>query len=532
MTNIVLGGFVRDNAGGALTDPTVELFDRNDTATVLDTASLSSTGYWSFDRSPDNDNTDRYDVRVTNGSEQRFLSYDDKVQLTSLETAYFRFRNPTGAQANKYVYDIVGSVITADRTLTLPLITGTDTLAVLGLAQTFSAAQTFSGLITANGGITFAAGDDIAFTGTTGTNDITLTDSLADALSITRAGTDMVVFKTSSTPSITFTPATTFSGGIANAGTIAAGTWNGTAITGAYINDDIVSGQTEITSGLAAADELLYSDAGTVKRVGVDTLTTYLAGVNAGTVTSTGLSDSSGVISLDIESMTASTTIADADLIVIDDGAGGTLRKMTRAHFIESADLDAINIDGGAIDGTVIGANSAAAGTFAAIVGTTITLSDGQLVFPATQNASAGANTLDDYEEGTWTPTMVDLSSSDESQAYSTQTGRYTKVGNRCYIQGRMGLSSLGSLTTSQQARIAALPFTPANVSEATNTVSFGLATGLALPNASESVTGTIGQNDPHINLENWSVTTGTANVVLSEVSADGFFIFSGWYEV
>ena len=155
--------------------------------------------------------------------------------------------------------------------------------------------------------------------------------------------------------------------GLTTTGTIGTGVWNGTAITGAYINDDIISGQSEITSGLAAADELLYSDAGTVKRVGIDTLTTYLAGVNAGTVTSTGLSDSSGVISLDIQNMTGSTTIADADLIVIDDGAGGTLRKMTRANFIESAALDAINIDGGAIDGTAIGANSATT-----IIGTTI----------------------------------------------------------------------------------------------------------------------------------------------------------------
>jgi len=178
MTNIALGGFVRDNAGGALTDPTVELFDRNDTATVLDTASLSSTGYWSFDRSPDNDNTDRYDVRVTNGSEQRFLSYDDQVQLTSLETAYFRFRNPTGAQANKYVYDIVGSVITADRTLTLPLITGTDTFAVLGLAQTFSAAQTFTSTVTVGVSDT---GHDVQFFGATA-NTYMLWDESTDDL--------------------------------------------------------------------------------------------------------------------------------------------------------------------------------------------------------------------------------------------------------------------------------------------------------------------------------------------------------------
>ena len=73
---------------------------------------------------------------------------------------------------------------------------------------------------------------------------------------------------------------------------------------------------------------------------------------------------------LNINGLSATTTVDDADLVVIDDGAGGTLRKMTRAHFIESAALDAINIDGGAIDGTAIGANSAAAGTFTAIIGT------------------------------------------------------------------------------------------------------------------------------------------------------------------
>jgi len=220
-----------------------------------------------------------------------------------------------------------------------------------------------------SGDLTLSGGADGALQFTNaGENSIKIPDNQASALIIEEADDAYITFvTTNSSEAITVAKATTFSAGIANAGTISAGTWNGTAITGAYINDDIISGQAEITSSLAAADELLYSDAGTVKRVGVDTLTTYLAGVNAGTVTSTGLSDSSGVISLDIQNMTASSTIADADLIVIDDGAGGTLRKMTRANFIESAALDAINIDGGAIDGAVIGANSAAA-----ITGTTI----------------------------------------------------------------------------------------------------------------------------------------------------------------
>jgi hypothetical protein len=34
-----------------------------------------------------------------------------------------------------------------------------------------------------------------------------------------------------------------------------------------------------------------------------------------------------------------------------------------------------------------------------------LTLTKGQIKFPATQNASSNVNTLDDYEEGTWTPT-------------------------------------------------------------------------------------------------------------------------------
>jgi len=67
--------------------------------------------------------------------------------------------------------------------------------------------------------------------------------------------------------------------GITGLGTISSGTWNGTAITHAYINDDIVSGQAEITSGFAAADELMYSDGGVIKRVGLDTMATKLFSV-------------------------------------------------------------------------------------------------------------------------------------------------------------------------------------------------------------------------------------------------------------
>ena len=48
---------------------------------------------------------------------------------------------------NAFTTTIVPSVVTASRQLNLPLITGTDTVAVLGLAQTFSGNNTFSGTV-------------------------------------------------------------------------------------------------------------------------------------------------------------------------------------------------------------------------------------------------------------------------------------------------------------------------------------------------------------------------------------------------
>ena len=50
--------------------------------------------------------------------------------------------------------------------------------------------------------------------------------------------------------------------------------------------------------------------------------------------------------------------------------------------------------------------------------------STGQIVFPATQNASSNANTLDDYEEGTFTPVLTGSTS-----GTFNGEGRYVKIG-------------------------------------------------------------------------------------------------------
>jgi hypothetical protein len=50
------------------------------------------------------------------------------------------------------------------------------------------------------------------------------------------------------------------------------------------------------------------------------------------------------------------------------------------------------------------------------------------IAFPATQSASADANTLDDYEEGTWSPAV---SAGFTSPVYGNRRGTYTKIGRQ-----------------------------------------------------------------------------------------------------
>ena len=64
------------------------------------------------------------------------------------------------------------------------------------------------------------------------------------------------------------------------------------------------------------------------------------------------------------------------------------------------------------------------------------------ITFPATQSASSNANTLDDYEEGTWTPTLTD----GYTRTYNQRIGRYIKVGKQVYVFGQLqGSTRTGS---------------------------------------------------------------------------------------
>jgi hypothetical protein len=79
----------------------------------------------------------------------------------------------------------------------------------------------------------------------------------------------------------------------------------------------------------------------------------------------------------------------------------------------------------------------------------------GGIKFPATQVVSDDANTLDDYEEGTFTPT---ISVGVGSITYSSQQGKYTKIGNVVYLRVNISLSA--GTASGGHLTIAGLPFT------------------------------------------------------------------------
>jgi hypothetical protein len=79
----------------------------------------------------------------------------------------------------------------------------------------------------------------------------------------------------------------------------------------------------------------------------------------------------------------------------------------------------------------------------------------GSVVF--TQTGYTAANALDDYEKGTWTPTL-DFGGGTTGITYGTQAAVYTKIGNVVYFSFRMYLTSKGSSTG--HAHISGFPFT------------------------------------------------------------------------
>jgi hypothetical protein len=154
-------------------------------------------------------------------------------------------------------------------------------------------------------------------------------------------------------------------------------------------------------------------------------------------------------------------------------------------------------------------AGAVSVGTGAAVGGATA--GAGGLAFPAIAVAVANANTLDDYEEGTWTPAYI---SSGATFAYTEQYGSYVKVGSLVTLQMRLKPSSVTGTTTNATA-LTGLPFASANLNA--NNSSAGT---VGLCNVTGGLAISIGNNEgTYIDVWNF----GTTNQPIAS-SLDGKF--------
>lgn len=249
--------------------------------------------------------------------------------------------------------------------------------------------------------------------------------------------------------------------------------------------------------GSAAQGDILYRGASGWARLGAGTngqfLTTGGAAANPSWTTSTA-ADNDAIhdnVSGEISAITDKTTLVSGDHFIIEDSAASNAKKdVTYGQLISS---------------------------FSAI---------GQLPFPASQSASADANTLDDYEENTFTPGLT-FGGGSTGMTFGLQSGVYTKIGNTVRFTANVTLTAKGSSTGA--LLMTGLPFTAA----ATLDVPVALrANNLAVGIGETMLCGQVVASSTTIELRRFG--TGGTSPAMDNTDVTGTLIlnFAGTYKV
>ena len=153
---------------------------------------------------------------------------------------------------------------------------------------------------------------------------------------------------------------------------------------------------------------------------------------------------------------------------------------------------------------------------------------NGSIKFPGTQGASSDANSLDDYEEGTWVGTFTD-NTNDATMHATYRNGYYTKVGNIVHISGYFQCASLGSV--SGNIFLQGLPFTCVNNSAGYAGIDVGQF-GNGSITTGYSVSARTDANNTFLTLRLNDTTGGDSVLQSGELTADGEIIIGGSYRV
>jgi hypothetical protein len=310
--------------------------------------------------------------------------------------------------------------------------------------------------------------------------------TVADGSTLATSGAFSQTHTTTAATNVTYPAGTTSNYLISSATQLAANPVTGTPSSTTYLRGDGAWATVSASAG-GSTTQVQYNNAG------------VLAGITGATTNGTALTLTGAILNGTIGATTpttgAFTTVSASGLITSTVGNSGFILRGSTATNSYIYPVYVTNTSGGvqlALEGATsgnvlvggtayatvlttttntpveIGINTTRVGSFSSTglsmvksigVGNTTPSSSGAgIAFPATQSASTDPNTLDDYETGTWTPSVGGTA------VYSAQTGTYTKVGNLVKLKFDLEITAIGTGSSSQ---ITGVPFPSANTGAA-----------------------------------------------------------------
>jgi len=143
------------------------------------------------------------------------------------------------------------------------------------------------------------------------------------------------------------------------------------------------------------------------------------------------------------------------------------------------------------------------------------------ITFPATQVASSDANTLDDYEEGNWTPTVAATTTNPTVSSYPTRVGRYVKIGKQVTIYCGIQNNSSGG---SGNLKITGLPF-QATSDDCTFSGVSALNGDFSWGTSKTGVLFAVGANQSHIDVYATQNGVAQAGIPIGNFNADSKYL-------
>lgn len=146
------------------------------------------------------------------------------------------------------------------------------------------------------------------------------------------------------------------------------------------------------------------------------------------------------------------------------------------------------------------------------------------------KRSEVGSAAFEDYEEGTWTPSLVG-NTTPGNHSYSTRVGRFKRIGKMVTVSGFVTLSSKDN-NMAGSVRISGLPFPSSSTASVWASVSLGAVNGITLDSGRTQIAALISNSSSEIQLKQLGSNLVNADISAANVGNNAAIVFSATYYV